>query len=546
MLRIYAGVQPNNAERHYYFDTLEEYKAALSSHLVKSETLDNYRINGNVARLKIDGVSITEASAFSITYLIDETTNHYRCYNVINAVIQSGFVILNLSVDLWASYLPMASLSHINVMRSNRRLGVGVLDEINATSGNRERSFAATIGTSGEGNEYMDISRVNIVFALKYNIQQNNAGSVSRVGLFAFNLLTLKRALYDANKQGGDDPTPAQLQNNFNWSIVNPVQFAIDVVSGIYGVEGANMWGISGTLNAAVLGAWLTDNIVVTSQSNLTIKTKANWQNFNDVTLTPLEVINVITQKTLSFSNDFNKQFYVGTLQNGLKLQRRDAVTNSLIFSTIPSNDKLTFIISDGDNQLDVTAAFSVVVGMTDGDVTAERQVIDVIQNSVKAIGSAIALGKGIASGSGFATAIGINSMAGSLAAEISKSRTSHVGNIVSGGDGLLAYWRLFTGNDMENPENNLTTPVSNPYVINAFASIENEGEHARQSGAKYSVTIAALNNVFDYPLIGSGSSTDTFLQANVCVGGVPTEACDLIRGRLSGGIYLLDVRSND
>lgn len=546
MLRIYAGVQPNNADRHYYFNTLEEYKAALASHLVKSETLDNYRINGNVARLKIDGVSITEASAFSITYLIDETANYYRCYNVIGAVIQSGFVLLRLSVDLWASYLPMASLSHINVMRSNRRLGVGILDEINATSGNRERSFAATIGTSGDGNEYMDISRVNIVFALKYNIQQNNAGSVSRVGLFAFNLLTLKRALYDANKQGGDSPTPAQLQNNFNWSIVNPVQFAIDVVSGIYGVEGANMWGISGTLSAAVLGAWLTDNIAVVSQTNLKIKTKANWLNFNDVTLTPLEVINVITQKALSFSNNFNRQYYVGTLQNGLKLQRRNVATNSLIFSTIPSNDKLTLIVSDGDNQLDITAAFSVVVGMTDGDVTAERQAIDVIQNSVKAIGSAIALGKGISSGSGFATAIGINSMAGSLAAEIGKGRTSQVGNIVSGGDGLLAYWRLFTGSDTENPENNLTTPVSNPYVINAFVSIDSEDEHARQSGAKYSVTIAALNEVFDYPLLGSGSTTDTYVQASVCVGGVPTEACDLIKGRLGGGIYLLDVRSNE
>lgn len=545
MLSIYAGVQPNNADRHYYFDTIEEYKAALASHLVKSEALDNYRINGNVARLKIDGVLITEASAFSITYLIDEAANYYRCYNVNGAVIQSGYVLLRLSVDLWATYLPTASLAHINVMRSNRRLGVGVLDEINATSGNRERSFAATTGTSGSGNEYMDVSRVNIVFALKYNIQQNSAGSVSRVRLLAFNLLTLKQALYNANKQGGDQPTPAQLQNNFNWSIVNPVEFAIDVVSGIYGIEGANMWGISGTLNAAVLGAWLTDNIVVVPQGNLTIKTKANWNNFNDVTLTPLEVVSVIAQKVLSFPNEFNKQFYVGTLQNGLKLQRRNVVTNSLMFSTIPSNDKLTFIVSDGDNQIDVTAAFSVVVGMTDGDVTAERQVIDVVQNSVKAIGSAIALGKGISSGSGFATAIGINSMAGSLAAEIGKGRTSHVGNIVSGGDGLLAYWRLFTGADLEHPENNLNTPVSNPYVINAFVSIDDEDVHARQSGAKYSITIAALNNVFDYALIGSGSDTDTYIQASVCVGGVPTEACDLIKGRLGSGVYLLDVRSN-
>lgn len=547
MLKIYAGIQPNNNGTHYYFDTLEEYEEALSSYLLKSENLDNYRINGGIARLRIDGERITEANALGITYLIDEATNYFRCYHVNGATIQSGYVLLRITLDNWATYLTAARFSHINAMRSNRRLGIGLLDEVNATQGNRIKSFAATTGTSGGENELMDISRVYIVFALKYNIQQNSAGSVSRVGLYALNLLTLKTALYDANKQGGDEPTEAQLQNNFNWSIVNPTQFAIDVISGIYGVEGANMWGISGTLNAAVLGAWLTDNIVAVAQTDLTIKTKCNWKNFLDVSLQPLKVVNYIAQKTLTFSNDYDKQFYIGTLQNGLKVQRRDVVTNSIVISTIPSNDKLTFVLSDGDNQIDITAGFSVVVGMTDGDITAERQVIDVVQNSVKTIGSAIALGKGISSGSGFATALGVNAMAGSLAAEIGKGRTSHLGNIVSGGDGLLAYWRLFTGADMENPVNNLSTPVSNPYVINAFASIDDEKVHARQNGAKYGVTLTALSNVFDYAFIGSGSADDdTYLQASVCIEGIPTEACELIKARLSGGVYLQDVRSND
>ena len=546
MLKIYKNIQPNGDARHYFFNSLTEFETALSSYLLKSVSLDNYRINGNSARIYIDGTTITQGNALSITYLIDDEGPYARCYHVLSAVIQSGYVLLSLSLDEWATYLPIATFSHINVMRSNRRAGVGILDEINATDGSIIKSFAQTTGTTGNNNQYMDIASVYIVFALKYNIQQNSAGSVSRVGLYALNLLTLKTALYNANRQGGDSPTPEQLQNNFNWSLVNPVEFAVDVISGIYGIEGHNQWGITGTLNAAVLGAWFTDNIAVVSQSDLTIKTKPNWKNYTDVTLSPLQVIPSIARKRIVFANDYDKQFYIGSMHNGLKLQRRDTENNYVFISTIPSNDKLTFIISDGDNQLDVTSSFSVVVGMTDGDITAERQALDVVQNSVRAIGSAIALGKGISSGSGFATALNINSMAGSLAAEIGKGRTSHLGNIISGGDGFLAYWTLFNYADHDNPDNNLASPVANPYIINAFYSIDDEDKHARETGARRSITIDALEDIFDYDLIGSGNVDDTYLQASVCVDGLPLQACDYFKNLLAGGLYLTDVRSNE
>lgn len=531
---------PNNNNLHYLFTTLTSYKTALTSYLAKSVTLDNYRINTNVIKVKIDE-TLTEAIADTLTYAIDEriennVTKYFRCYHVNRVTIQSGYVILNCSVDYWASYLLKAQFSKINVLRCNRRVGIGMLDELDGTYGNVTRSYCAITGySSGSNNELYDRSKVYIVFALKYNIAQNSAGSVSRIGLYAFNLTDLVTRLYNA--QSDSDP------NKKYYSIVNPVQLAVDVVSGIYGVNGVNMWGITGTLNAVVIGAWFTDNVACIMSENTQIKTKANWHNFNDVTITPYEVITAEATKTLTITNDFNKQFYIGTRQNGLKLKRTTEATISVNIKTIPSEDKLTIIAYQGDNQQDITDAFSVVVGTTDGDITTERQVLDVVQNSIRAVGGAIALGKGLSSGNGFATALGVTNLAGGLADDIGKGRSNHIGNMVKGGDGALAYYRVFTGQDLDNPTNNLNTPITNPYVINAFASINDENVNVRLYGAKFSEAMASLASVFTHNLMGSGSNNDpTYLQANVNVDGIPTEASDKIKASLQQGINLINL----
>ena len=526
---------PNNNNLHYLFTTLAKYKTALTSYLVKSVTLDNYRINTNIIKVKIDE-NLTEANAYDLTYAIDERINFFRCYHVNRVTIQSGYVILNCSVDYWASYLLKAQFSNVNVLRCNRRVGIGMLDELDGTYGNAIRSYCAVSGySSGSNNELYDRSKVYIVFALKYNIDQNNAGSVSRIGLYALNLKDLVTALYDA--QSDSDPDKKY------YSIVNPVELAIDFVSGIYGIVGSNMWGGSGTLNACVIGAWFSDSVSVISASNIEIKSKAHWHNFDDVTITPYEVIKNEVTKTLTITNDFNKQFYVGTKQNGLKLKRTTEATISVCIKTIPSADKLTIIAYQGDMQQEITDAFSVVVGTTDGDITAERQIIDVVQNSVRAIGGAIALGKGIASGNGFATALGVTNLAGGLADEIGKGRSNHIGNMVKGGDGALAYYRVFTGQDFDNPTNNLNTPITNPYVINAFASINDEDVNVRLYGAKFSEKVTSLVSVFSSTLMGTGALTDyTYLQANALVDGIPTDASDVIKAKLQQGINLINL----
>ena len=550
MLHLYKNITPNTDDRHYYFTTPTQYKNAIASKLVKSVALDNYRINTNVIKVALDN-TLTEAIADTLTYAIDERVEnnaitYFRAYHVNRITIQSGYVILYCSVDNWASYLYKASISNLNVTRCNRNIGTGLLDTIQGTKGNGTRTYCATTGTSDGpsiSNQLIARNKVYIVFALKYNIEQNNAGSVSKIGLYAFNIQDLVTRLYNANKEtisdSDSDAEKARKQaHNFNWSIVNPIEVALDVVSGIYGIVGTNMWGGSGTLNAVVIGAWFMDSIIYTS-SNLDVKTKAHWENFYDVTLTPYEVARVETLKTLTITNDFEKQLYVGTMQNGLKLQRTTEATISVCIKMIPSNDKLKVIAYQGDTQQDITDAFSTTIGITDGDVTAERQVLEVVQNSIKFIGAGLTMAKGVASGNGLALAMGVQGFANTLAGSLERSQ--HIGNMVSGGDGALAYYRIFTGQDYDNPTNNLSTPVTNPYVINAYESINNEKANVRLIGAKFS-ELTTFASVFSASLMGTGSITDTYIQATCNVDNIPTDASDVIKAKLSSGIYLVNL----
>lgn len=551
MLSLYKEITPNLDNKHYYFSSITRYKTALASKLVKSVTLDNYRINANIIKIKLDA-TLTEAIADTLTYAIDERedANHvvtyFRCYHVNRVVIQSGYVALYCSVDLWASYFYKAKISNLVVTRCNRSVGTGLLDEIAGTKGNATRAYCSTTGTSGSNNELMARNNVYIVFALKYNIEQNTAGSINRIGLFALKIQELVRWLYDANKQTiGEQDDAATIaskkQNNFNYSIVNPIELAIDVVSGIYGIEGHNMWGGSGTLNAVVIGAWFSDSVVTKQPGNIKIKSKPNWHNFSSITIqSPYEVVTAESNKTLTIVNDFNCEFYVGTKQNGLKLQRTNETNISVVIKTIASNDKLKVIAYQGDNQQDITDAFSVVLGTTDGDVTAERQALEIVQNSIKFIGAGLAVAKGVNAG-GLASVIAIQGAGSTIAGSL--ERNQHIGSMVSGGDGALAYFRVFTGQDFDNPTNNLSTPVTNPYVINKYESINDEKANVRLYGAKFS-ELTTFASVFSASLLGTGTLTDTYIKANCNVEDIPTDAIDLIKSKLQNGIYLTNLNT--
>ena len=541
MLYLYKQISPNLDDKHYYFNTPTQYKTALASSLVKSVSLDSYRINSNIIKVTLDA-TLTEAIADTLTYAIDERVEnnvitYFRCYHVNHINIQSGFVILTCSVDLWASYLHKASITNINVKRCNRNVGVGILDDMTGTKGTYTRTFCAVSGrTSGTGNELWDINYAYIVFALKFNISQNTDGAISRIRLFAFNLGSLKTLYYQKAVDASADA-----DGLFTASIQNPVELAKDLVSGIYGIKGYNGFGGSTTLNAVVLSAWFCPNISAVANNNTKIVSKWHHVYADDIEITPLEVVDVEINIGLTITNDINKQLYVGSRQNGLKLQRTTETTTSVNIKITPATDKLTIVAMQGDNQQDITQAFAVTLGTTNGDITAERALLSAFESATKIIGSGFALVKGATSGNAFAFATGAIGLSNSVADAIGKGRSNHIGGQVNGGDGGLAFYRVFTGQDYDNPQNNLSVPITNPFVVNAYESINDEKANVRIFGAKFS-ELTTFASIFTASLLGTGTLQDTFICAHCNVDNIPTEAGDLIKSKLQTGIYLVNL----
>lgn len=541
MLYLYKQISPNLDDTHYYFNTPTQYKNALASSLVKSVSLDNYRINTNVIKVTLDA-TLTEAIADTLTYAIDERSEngvitYFRCYHVNRINIQSGFVILTCSVDLWASYLYKASITNLNVTRCNRNIGVGLLDDMTGTKGTYTRTFCAVSGrTSGDNNELWAINHAYIVFALKFNIAQNSDGAVSRIRLFAFNLGTLKALYYQKAVDAGADANGL-----FTASIQNPVELAKDIVSGIYGIKGYNGFGGSTTLNAVVLSAWFCPNVSAVSNTDTKIVSKWHHVYADDIEITPLEVVNVEVNIALSITNDYDKQLYVGSRQNGLKLQRTTEATTNVNIKITPATDKLTIVAMQGDNQQDITQAFAVTLGTTDGDITAERAILSAFESATKIIGSGFALVKGATSGNAFAFATGAIGLSNSVADAIGKGRSNHIGGQINGGDGGLAFYRVFTGQDIDHPQNNLSVPITNPFVVNAYESINDEKANVRVFGAKFS-ELTTFASIFNASLLGTGTLQSTFICAHCNVDNIPTEAGDAIKNKLQTGVYLVNL----
>ena len=73
-LLLYSNITPNNANKHYLFNDIADYKAELQPYLIKSLALNNYRINANNIKIAIDE-AITESNYNQITYAICELNN---------------------------------------------------------------------------------------------------------------------------------------------------------------------------------------------------------------------------------------------------------------------------------------------------------------------------------------------------------------------------------------------------------------------------------------------------------------------------------------
>lgn len=519
-LYLYSGINPNTeGVRHYFFNTASQYLNELQSHLVANIPLDNYRIVLNTAKIPLTA-PLNIANYNSISYIIDYdvTTNYFVCYYV-DSIILEDYIIYNLSVDLWATYILKASFSNIHVTRCNRHLSNnGIYDEIENT--NYEMTYDFLTPTP-EGEAYDDDNQiydeyVYVVYLAEFNVQQSVFGDdhISKTMLFA---------------------TPCgEFRNKFLIQKDSTLERALDAIGGIYQVQGSG----SAWTDARIIQAWVMPSSLIdlgertgdVSQTQyLTFKSKGAMvtdAQFKGYVVYP-------AHKKLEFrdiENNINKALYFGVLNEGLKLKR---YTSDVLYAELHayvSINTINVVMTQGDNQKDLTKDFMTTLTTNAGVVTTGRRIAQALSRSVS-LGTSISsdISKGQYANAGLSLVKGIADMVPNV----------NIDKAIGGGDGSLNFYRP-QFYDEDDPTY-IDDVLQNPFKLCKFTSVNDENQHARLYGARFNEMIADFLAPQQQALLGTGNHltlTDTYIVANCRIEGLPTEARNEVLRKLNSGIY--------
>ena len=524
-LYLFNNISPNVDKGLFYcFDTPKEYL----EYLIESRQpiiidLNNYRINTNIVKVApIDNIDFSK-----ITYIVDAdltaTNQYFRCYFVNSFDFVSDYYTFNCSVDLWGTYIYDARLNNVIITKCNRNIGIGIYDNIIATNDYIEIESTwddPSIEPGLDSDGTISDKKVSIVFLLQYNVAQAAFGNdkITKTELFSISLNELKSKAVDIDA----------FFDNFS-----SVEIAVDIIGGVYGVTTTSI----GENDAQVLKAWLVDNYYIdvgkdTIGHGITLKTKSIFTKGQVLSIDVLHVNPSIKYSDFTIENyDINKIYYAGVFNNGLKLQR--FTTKDLVYYNyyIVGDDDIKVIISQGENQKDISSAFEVLLTTNSATETGIRKIARAITNSSKMISSM----KKAESKSGVVSA-GITGLASMV--DMSADFESAIG----GGDGCTTFYR-----DQYKVMNK--TLCEAPYKVTLFTSIENEDENARRYGANFKEAINGSNSighiadyVYTFEWLGNIANTDfnnVFIQLQCSVEEIPTEASNFIKQVLASGIYI-------
>lgn len=501
-LSLYAGISPNTNGKHVYYTALSNYTAYLSTYLLTSVTSDNYRINAGSIKIA-PNTDITEANYKTVTYVYNDLDNTF--YTVKRCELQCGYIIYEVEVDFWGTYIAVATYDSLNVLRCNRRLGVGLYDQIRATNTISTVNIPSPDYPTGYPLFYT-LSNVYIVFALTYNVEQTVFGATSATGLYGINVKTL----YDLYVAGGGDANE------------NAIDIAVAVVGGIYGVEATNGYGHATTNDAKVTKAYIMDKTMISPYANnvVTITSKSMYGSWTAGHGIAVDFIDAdVKTKSISIDNDPDYNFYLGTTNKGLKLIRTTETTLTGVYKCITSNNELCITVQQGDNQTDITSEYEVTLTLNDGDVTNLSAIKTALSMTLKT-GQAVA-SKGVA---GIAT----------LAPEVINLMGQHYyGSQIGNGDGVINVRRAGIAT--------LYLGAKYPYGYVKCKSVNDEQENAKKKGAFFDAYISSLDDVFTKSLL-YGSDIPTYIQANASITNIPLVASNDIKGKLAGGVYVIKV----
>ena len=527
MLYLYRNIQPNTpANRFYLFSDPAQFMDLLdnSSRLVKSVTLDNYRINSNVIKVKID-TTLTETEADKLTYAVENRDGYFRAYFINSVFIQSGYAILNCDIDLWASYIHKASVGYLNIERCNKVITgeKPIYDDIVAFN---EDEHAGVVDSNGAVNGlatadyltyYQEIRRYYLVLVVNYNAKQNLTGSnyIATTCCMAVSLNDLRAKYIEGIDP--EDATPAE-EALLDMSVIRMAQ---DFAGGVYGISAS-----LGHNDANVVDAYIVRDFAISQTGFYTnLKSISLLKNGTDLTLEHAILSNSDYSEKLYVRNvDANKQFYFGKVHGGLKLNRiYSNGYHEVYIRFIVSASNVEVIAFQGNNQEDITSAFKLTITNNVSETTPLRAIANAITQTGR-VNSAVTKGfkdSGVV-GAGGALLSGIASMVGGYSID-SKIRGD--------GDALMTFGGY--GNY-----------VNIPFKATYFTSIDDESRKVGLYGATYSKVIyGPLTTNLDYIIkqenyLGS-NLFGTYVKAQIIINNLPKNANEYIYNCFNKGIHI-------
>lgn len=521
VLHLYYGATPNHGKNPYFIYPHDEYMTACGNASVQSldVDIDNYRINSNVIKIKEPDTALFTASA-NATYAIDEEHHkvgtrivygYWRCYFVRSIDYQSGMTILSCEVDLWGTYYRNATLSNILVSRCNRAIAEGVYDDIKYANGelvykNKKDPIASPI------------SDFCVVFL---------ASVVLQTSWFGSDPLTQSIMLYLPLEEIGEKTATAYAKMD----IIEKVRFIIG------GLKSASAGAVNDS-NLAVLRCWILPKkfaeagkygLSAIKGSSVFVGEASHDYQFTDVAVAKMGV-----KKTTYDFTDFvkgeapaklypNMELQAGAIGHTMPLTR--FINNKEVgFRVITESDAVRVEVTQGGKVQDISGAFELNINVNNQMGTSTQETSKNLSKLLSIVSSAVVgyMAKGVTGGAVGAGLGFSKTLIGSFNQGGASSPSS--GN----GDASTSY----SLNDAEY--------VAYPFIASVVQSIDDEKEHARLEGAKFSTYVDSLDGIKTFALLGEKEGFEqTYVQADVSVAGVPMDAMTAIKTALAQGVYI-------
>ena len=528
-LYIYKNFTPNLGRgEHYYFDNIEDYMTAISSHLFIYENVDNYRITNLLLRLPY---ALPAAEYGDITYIIekvqlDENNTLYHCYHVKNAVFVSNFMEFALTRDLWADYITKASLEHILLKRCNRHpalLPCAKFETLeNATMYKTAYDLTNKYVNFEEAYTGINLNDVYIVIALTYEAYKQrrlfgDTITVSNSQLYAIHPKTL---------------VPQSWQQAHVGEEINLLSYACQIITAIYG--GRN--GDTGDYNDAYVSAiWIVPGEFIpekgTNDVELITGLKSLISDENIKASTGLYVV-----RPSFFTKKYSKtvkphiSLCFGTQCAMMELPRVFDNNNliSPYLEVMAKKDDLQIVARLGENQLDLSMAFSIGVPNATGTADAAEK----IARGVSTIGALVGAGANFAAGNYVGGAL---SGALSIANAILPRDKSPNAQYKNNGDGFITW---ASGN---NP-----SAIHYPIGFTPYVSPKGETceiENVKQYGAVFNQYVSTIAGITQAPaIVNTVEQGKAYIQAVMDVENIPLDASEYIEKEFANGLELIEL----